>query len=142
MRALIFIQTNDDKIYYKCDTFWSKSDKVKYAKIYRDSNQSEIDGWITPYDYNIHEYLKRSPEKLDEVMNLYHGCKMGYRTVNDKLMDGDFRLKEDVLESDLGELVYTHQVHINGLERPTIFDIRKKIIREEKLNEIFGEVIK
>ncbi len=136
MKALIFIQTNDGKIYYKCDTFWSKSDKINYAKIYRDDNQDEIDKWITSYDYNIHEYLKKNPDKMNDIIESYHNCKMGYRTVNDSFLKDEFTLKEDIKDKDLGELIYTHQIHINGLDRPSIFDIRKTIIREEKLNEI------
>lgn len=135
MRCLIFIETNDGKIYYKCDSFWSKSENMKYAKVYREADQTQMDNWITTYDYNIHEELKRTPSRLDDIYKRYHQCKMGYRTVEDRFLnDGHFSVKEDTKGEDLDSLIYTHQVHINGLEKPKIFDIRKA--REEKLNEI------
>jgi hypothetical protein len=137
MKALIFIQTNDGKIYYKCDTFWTKSHHIYDAKIYDDNSQSEIDKWITSYEWNIHEQLKRKPDDFDELIQLYDGCRMGYRTLADIFLEAHgFSLRQDVRDQDLGDLIFTHQVQINGLNRPLIFDIRKVLVREDKLNQI------
>ena len=42
MRTLIFIQTNDGEVHYKCDTFWSTSFKVKHAKVYKNDSQKKL----------------------------------------------------------------------------------------------------
>ena len=136
-KTLIFIQTNDGKILYKCDTFWSASSKINYAKIYGDINQSEIDNLIKPFDYNIKLKLEKYPEKLNEIIDNFHGCKMGYRRINEVLLkDGGFSAKDDVIDSDLGPIAYTHEMIINGIGRPDIVDIRKRIIRENRLDKL------
>jgi hypothetical protein len=138
MKALMFIQKNDGVIYYKCDTFWTESSKVNHAKIYGDNDQSEIDKWLTPYGYNIEIYLKDNPNELDNYVKKYDGCKMGYRTINDNLLQNAWRLKDDVEEKDLGNVIYTHEIKMNGLLRPDIFDIRKQNIREQKIKQILN----
>jgi len=134
MKPLIFIQTNDGEVRYKCDTFWSTSTKINYAKVYSSFDDKQIDGWITTYDYNIREYIKKNPDDNSIIEN-YKDAKMGYRFVNNELLkDGGFSIKDDVIDSDLRPLVYTHQMIIDSDVR--VIDIRKQIIREEKLNEL------
>lgn len=136
MKALIFIQTNDGQIRYKCDTFWSTSIKINHAKIYRD-DQREIDDWITPYDYNIAEYMKKRRGTDDEVKVIenYRNAKMGYRTIELSLLnESGYSAKDDTIDSNLGPLIYTHQMIIDDSVR--IVDIRKQIVREQKLNEL------
>lgn len=135
MKPLIFIQTNDGQVRYKGDTFWSTSTKINFAKVYSSFDEKHIDGWITPYDYNIKEYIKKNPESLEVIEN-YGNAKMGYRFVDlDLLKPGGFSVKDDVIDSDLGPLVYTHQMIIDGTD-VRVVDIRKQIIREAKLNEL------
>lgn len=82
MRIMIFIENNDKKIFYKCDTFWSISSNIKYAKVYSDSSLENINSLIVSYDYNLLKVLEKDPTKLSEIINSYNNCKMGYRFVD------------------------------------------------------------
>lgn len=136
MRALIFIQTNDGVVHYKCDTFWSTSPKVKHAKVYSSDNQKNVDDWITPFDYNIKLTLEKKPELLQEILDKYDGCKMGYRNVDDSILTNNGScVKEDTTDEQLRVLNFTHEMTFDK-NIPIISDIRKRYIREEKLNEI------
>ena len=80
MKALIFIETKG-QIDYKCDTFWSRSNKISDAKIYNDDSQDQIDRWITPFDYNIEKLLEKNLDNSDKIIDIYNNCKMGYRII-------------------------------------------------------------
>lgn len=134
MKAIIFVQKNDGTVLYKCDTFWTQSTKYTSAKIHNDSNY-DVDRLINAFDYNLQLYLEKHPEKLEEIENEYHECKMGFRTVKEEFLE-EFSIKEGTKEEDLGNLIYTHEVLIDGIEKPKIIDIRKRYIREEKITEI------
>jgi hypothetical protein len=135
MKAVIFIETNDGLVYYKCDTFWSKSLNIKNAKVYYD-DQNEIDKWINSYKYNIEQAAKNNME--DYVQNIYpnfNECKCGYITIDSKfIINGGYSISDDV---ELGQKLYTHQLYldIEG-KNQTFVDIRKQLIREEKLKNL------
>jgi hypothetical protein len=132
MKTLIFIQANDQQLYYKCDTFWSTSVKIYLAKVYSSCDPATVNNLIQPYEYSIQTFLKKNPEKLNTIIEKYNGCKMGYRNVDEELLDsGGYTIRKNVTDNQLGQLNYTHQITINGLE-PSIIDIR----REEKINKI------
>jgi len=134
MRAIIFLQKNDGTVLYKCDTLWTQSKKFTNAKIHSDSDY-DVNRLTTAYDYNIEFYLEKHPDKLEEIEKEYHECKMGFRTVKDEFLKGH-SIKEETKDEDLGPLVYTHEVLINGISKPKIVDVRKRYIREEKITEI------
>lgn len=136
MKALIFIQDNNGKIYYKTDSFWNISSNIRYSKIYSNDRKEDIDSWIVPFEYNLYKALERDNSKLENYMALYHGCKMGYRTVDEKFISG-YILLENTTNDDLGLLVYTHKISFNGFNRPIIFDVR----RDEKIKKIIENEI-
>lgn len=136
MRAIIFLQKNDGTVLYKCDTFWTQSREFTSAKIHNDSDY-DVNRLTTAYDYNIQLLLEKYPKRLEEIKNEYHECKMGFRTVKDEFLnEGGHSIKEETKDENLGPLIYTHEVLINGISRPKIVDIRKRYIREEKITEI------
>jgi len=138
MKALIFIETKG-QIDYKCDTFWSRSNKISDAKIYNDDSQDQIDRWITPFDYNIEKLLEKNLDNSDKIIDIYNNCKMGYRIIKNEFLDSSgFSAKSGTEEKDLGPLIYTHQVIINSPKDISIVDIRKVKIREEKINQILN----
>jgi hypothetical protein len=138
MKALIFIE-NKGQIDYKCDTFWSRSNKISDAKIYNDDSQDQIDRWITPFDYSIEKLLEKNLDNSDKIIDIYNNCKMGYRIIKNEFLDSSgFSAKSGTEEKDLGPLIYTHQVIINSPKDISIVDIRKVKIREEKINQILN----
>jgi len=138
MKALIFIETKG-QIDYKCDTFWSRSNKISDAKIYNDDSQDQIDRWITPFDYSIEKLLEKNLDNSDKIIDIYNNCKMGYRIIKNEFLDSSgFSAKSGTEEKDLGPLIYTHQVIINSPKDISIVDIRKVKIREEKINQILN----
>ena len=136
MESLILIKTNNNRIFYKADSFWTKTTRIDEAKIYNDDSQLEIDRWIISYSYNIKLLLKQSSEKLSVISEEYHECKMGYWNIAKEFLKNQFIAKKDTKEEDLGLIIYTHEILINGIENIEIVDIRKKYLREDKLNEI------
>lgn len=52
----------------------------------------------------------------------------------DSLLKDGWSVREDVNDEQLGDLIYTHQIIINGCERPTILDIRREIQINKILN--------
>ena len=80
--------------------------------------------------------MGKNPELLQEIINKYDGCKMGYRNVEDSVLyNNGYSVKEDTTDEQLGVLNFTHEVTFDRMI-PIISDIRKRYIREEKLNEI------
>jgi hypothetical protein len=135
MKTLIFIQTNDFKVYYKCDTFWSTSTKIPLAKVYSDNSISGVNDLIMPYEYSIKMYLQKNPDKLDSIKERYNNCKMGYRDFDESLLKDRFRIREDVIDSDLGDLNFTHEIIINDSNESRIIDIR----RDQKIKNILND---
>lgn len=132
MKTLIFIQTNDLKVYYKCDTFWSTSSEISDAKVYSSNSIKVVNDLISPYDYSIKNYLSKNPDKINFVMEQYHNCKMGYRDFDETLLINSYQIRKGVEDCELGPLNFTHEIIVNGLKNIDIVDIR----REEKIKKI------
>lgn len=132
MKILLFIKANDGNIYYKCDTFWTISQKLNNAKVYTLKDDKEIDKLLTSFDYNIKYTIQKDPEKEKTTINMYNGAKMGYRYVDESLLtNGGYTVPQEV-EDKIGELIYTHKIIFEG-NTPVI---DRCYIREEKIDDI------
>jgi len=136
MRILIFIEKNNGLIFYKTDTFWGESTKINHAKVYPHKDQNQIDDWIIPYGYNIRNIANKHLDKYQsEIYPLCHECKFGYRIVDEQyLINSGYSVVENAI---LGDLTYTHQLYLDlDGKKQNFVDIRKQLIREEKLKDI------
>jgi len=109
MKAVIFVETSDKKVLFKCDTFWSKSENPRDAKIYSD-NPSELKGWLqSVMPHNIYK------DMLEKVKDRYDGANLGYFIPKDELFENSFCLKDGVVLSDLGKPTYLWSIKMNSV---------------------------
>lgn len=109
MRTVIFVETKFG-LYFKCDTFWSQSEKPENAKIYSD-NMPELKNWLQSIlPSNIYE------DRIEYVKDKYDGAKLGYFTIkNDVLFEGAYRLKDGTEIKDLGKPNYLWIIKMNDI---------------------------
>ena len=76
MRAVLFVEIKGVK-YFKCDTFWSKSENPRNTKIYSNDRMSELKDWLQSiFPYNIYE------DMFEAVYEKYNNAKLGYSTLS------------------------------------------------------------
>lgn len=137
---IFFIEKNNGETFYKMDTFWSRSKKWIKSKIYGMGHIKSKD-WsiLTSYDYVIKTEIDDNLDNIDDVYNLYNNCKLGYREVDDDLlMNHGYLMREDIEESMLGRKRYTHQVIMDGINKPKIVDVIKEQRRDETIEQILN----
>ena len=155
MKAVIFIESKEEGIQFKCDTFWSKSDKPRNAKVYSDNLNSLKDWLQSVLPHNIYV------DKMEYTMNKYQGARLGYFTPDDSLYESGYSLKDDVKVEDLGNPIYLWSIEMNDISNWILknkkvdrdgresFDVEsnslgefidyKQIHRDELLKEILKE---
>ena len=100
MRAVLFVEIDGVK-YFKCDTFWSKSENPRNAKIYSNDDMSNLKDWLqSVFPYNIYV------DMFESVYNRYNGAKLGYFIPDESLYENSFILKDGTKVEDLGKPVY------------------------------------
>lgn len=124
MNAVYFIEKNGVK-YYKCDTFWSKSDKIENAKIHNDS-ENDQERFLKSLLYSLDR-----GDVSEDIINFFQDTKYGYRKFKGSEVDG-FSLKKDAQISEPIYLKYITNVSKDGYD---IIDY-KQILRDEKINKI------
>jgi hypothetical protein len=125
MKAVIFIETKEG-IQFKCDTFWSKSEKPKNAKIYSD-NPTELKGWLqSVLPHTIYK------NRLEYVRDKYQGAKLGYFTPDETLFESPYNLKSYITTDQLGKPTYLWSIKMN--------DISEWVIKKEHPDEKDEEV--
>jgi len=108
MKAVIFIESNEG-IQFKCDTFWSKSEKPKNAKVYSD-NPNELKGWLqSVLPHSIYK------DKMEYVRDKYQGAKLGYFTPDETLFESDYNLKSYITTDQLGKPTYLWTIEMNDI---------------------------
>jgi hypothetical protein len=108
MKAVIFVETKEG-VLFKCDTFWSKSEKPRNAKVYSD-DPSQLKDWLQSImPHNIYK------DMIEKVKLRYDGAKLGYFTPNVDLFDGSYSLKEGVSVEDLGNPTYLWYIKMNEI---------------------------
>ena len=140
MKTIIFIQINDGSLIFKCDSFWTVSSSLKYAKVYGKSptpqnEQENIDRWIVSFDYNIKTILENDPNRLQDMIDKYDECRMGYCDVDETLLSSKGFSMDEKVNIDQLTLKYTHEIRFEN-NLPIISDIRIRYIREEKINNL------
>lgn len=101
MKAVLFMETKKGEILFKCDTFWSQSDKPSNAKVHSDDSYQDLKRWLQAVlPSNIYT------DKVQHVIDKYDGGKLGYFTPNEDLFESNFSLKKDVDVSQLGKPTY------------------------------------
>jgi len=128
MNAVYFIEKNGVK-YYKCDTFWSKSDKIENAKIHNDS-ENDQERFLKSLLYSLDRGDVRG-DVSEDIINFFQDTKYGYRKFKESEVDG-FSLKKDAQISEPIYLKYITNVSKDGYD---IIDY-KQILRDEKINKI------
>lgn len=109
MKAVIFVETKEDGILFKCDTLWSKSDKPRNAKVYSDK-PTELKGWLqSVLPHNIYK------DMVDKVKERYDGAKLGYFTPDENLFKNAYILNDDVCIEDLGKPTYLWTIKMNDV---------------------------
>jgi hypothetical protein len=108
MRTLLFVEIKGKK-HFKCDTFWSKSTKVKDAKVY---SEDSIDGLkkllhpvISGFYKSDNETIEQAMEKFKTWVAQYEDAKLGYFRVNDGMLKDTYSMK-DVEVEYLGPPIY------------------------------------
>ena len=157
MNAVYFIEKNGVK-YYKCDTFWSKSNKIENAKIHNDSQYDQerflyslldsldqqlnyvrktVDLFISDKVRALLEEFKNDPSDgvNESIVNFFQNTIYGYQTFKLSEVEG-FSLKKDAKISDTIYLKY-----ITNVSKEGYYDIidYKQILRDEKINKIMGK---
>jgi len=108
MKAVIFIESNEG-IQFKCDTFWSKSEKPKNAKVYSD-NPNELKGWLqSVLPHSIYK------DKMEYVRDKYQGAKLGYFTPDETLFETGYNLKSYITTDQLGKPTYLWTIEMNDI---------------------------
>lgn len=108
MKAVIFIESNEG-IQFKCDTFWSKSEKPKNAKVYSD-NPNELKGWLqSVLPHSIYK------DKMEYVRDKYQGAKLGYFTPDETLFESNYNLKSYITTDQLGKPTYLWTIEMNDI---------------------------
>lgn len=109
MRAVLFVEIKGVK-YFKCDTFWSKSENPRNAKIYSNDRMSELKDWLQSiFPYNIYENM------FEAVYEKYNNAKLGYFTPDESLYENSFILKEGTKVEDLGDPKYLWVIKMNPI---------------------------
>lgn len=107
MKAVIFVETKENGVLFKCDTFWSKSEKPRNAKVYSD-DPTQLKGWLqSVLPHNVYKDL------LNEVKDRYDGAKLGYFIPKEELYENQYCLKGDVTIEDLGKPTYLWSIKMN-----------------------------
>ncbi len=108
MKAVIFIESKEG-IQFKCDTFWSKSEKPRNAKVYSD-NPKELKGWLqSVLPHSIYK------NKMEYVLDKYQGAKLGYFTPDEDLFESQYNLKSEVTIEQLGKPTYLWTIKMNDI---------------------------
>lgn len=108
MKAVIFIESNEG-IQFKCDTFWSKSEKPKNAKVYSD-NPNELKNWLqSVLPHSIYK------DKMEYVRDKYQGAKLGYFTPDETLFESEYNLKSYITTDQLGKPTYLWTIEMNDI---------------------------
>jgi hypothetical protein len=119
MKVVIFVETKEG-ILFKCDTFWSKSDEPKHAKVYSNNNLSDLKGWLqTILPSNVYT------DMIEYARNKYDGAKLGYFIPDESLYRNQFCLKEDVLIKDLGKPIYLWTVKMNDVSEWVVKEVHE-----------------
>lgn len=131
MNAIYFIEKDGIK-YYKCDTFWSKSEDRKNAKIHNDSKHDQ-DRFFDSSLYSLEKIMTYNEEERDSIKRFFEGAIYGYQTFKDDQLQNQFSLKED---SEISETVYLKM--IQNIKDDGSFEVidYKQILRDEKINKI------
>ena len=109
MRAVLFIEIEGVK-YFKCDTFWSKSENPRNAKVYSNDRMSELEGWLqSVFPHNIYV------DMIETIYNRYNNAKLGYFTPDESLYENQFILKEGTKVEDLGSPTYLWTIKMNPI---------------------------
>lgn len=137
MRAIYFIEVKGVK-YYKCDTFWSKSDKYTHAKIHNDTKHDQ-DRFFESLIYGFKPYNtdELNDEEYERIKN-YEGSLYGYQTILDpETPETRFSLKEG---ANLSEPIYLRKIDsISKKGEAESHDYKTVIERENKINQIIDE---
>lgn len=140
MRAIYFIEKKDGVKFYKCDTFWSKSDKIKHAKIHNDSENDQkrffesLLGGFKPYKVVKTEGPVEWSDEDFERVKTFEGGLYGFQTILDtETEENKWTLPEDAKISDpiyLTEIISISKLGI--VESPTFESYR----RNNKIEQI------
>lgn len=131
MKAIYFLE-KDNVRYYKCDTFWSKSQDRQNAKIHSDSEYDQ-DRFFDSALYSLNRIGNYNEEEKDSIKDFFEGCIYGYQTFKDDQLQNQFSLKED---SEISEPFYLKM--IQNVKDDGTFEVidYKQILRDEKINKI------
>ncbi len=132
-RAIYFIERDGIK-YYKCDTFWSKSDKTTNAKIHDDSDHDK-NRFFTSLCSGFKPWNTEELNDKDyNIIKNYEGGFYGYQTILDDITkETTFTLSES---SNLSDPIYLRQI-ISISKNGTVDSIDYKVIdRDNKINSI------
>lgn|SRR5574343_180485 len=120
MKGILFTEIDGIK-WFKCDTFWSKSEKLRNAKIYSSlshDNIQEFERLLKPVIPSY--YLKNDLESPEDSINNYrdriielNGSILGYYPLDDNVLEDTYRIKEGINIDDLGKPNYLWIVEIN-----------------------------
>lgn len=109
MRAVIFIETKNG-LFFKCDSFWSQSERPDHAKVYSNDSLSELKGWLqSVLPYNVYK------DRIDFVKDKYDGAKLGYFTPTEDLYRDSYCLKAGTEVKDLGKPIYLWIIKMNDV---------------------------
>lgn len=134
MKAVLFMETKKGEILFKCDTFWSQSDKPSNAKVHSDDSYQDLKRWLQAVlPSNIHT------DKVHHVIDKYDGCKLGYFTPSEDLFESNFSLKKDVGVSQLGKPTYMWVIKLRDFSewdcKPNKYDENRKSIDVDNIGE-------
>jgi len=139
MRAIYFIEKKDGIKLYKCDTFWSQSEKITDAKIHDDSKYDQKRFFDSLTLGFVKSKWHKEPEWSDEDYNIIKGYERelyGYQTVLDSTTpETAWTLKED---TKLSEPIYLTQIisisRSGEVDSPTF----ESYSRDNKINQIIN----
>lgn len=121
MKTVIFIEIKG-VIHFKCDSFWSMSQRPDHAKVYSSDGIDDLKSWLqSVLPTNIYK------DKMDYVRDRYHGSKLGYFSPDEILYKNSFILKDETLVEDLGPPKYLWKIEMN--------DTSEWIITKEDLSD-------
>jgi hypothetical protein len=126
MKSVIFVETKNEGIMFKCDTFWSKSENPRHAKVYSNSSTKELKGWLQSV-LPSHVYT----DMIEKTKDKYDKANLGYFTPDENLFENQYYLKKDVSIKDLGKAKYLYTIQMN--------DTSKWIIKKEHKSKKEGE---
>lgn len=155
MRTLLFVEIKGKK-HFKCDTFWSKSTKVKDAKVYNSENS--IDGLkkllhpvISGFYKSDDETIEQATEEYKIWVAQYEGAKLGYFRVSVGMLKDVYSMK-DVEVEYLGTPIYLWTISLRDssewkikvdyptLNMETVADFID--YKQFHRNEIIGDILK